>query len=50
VNITRVLGCPVVTVLRIDVATKMKIPFIRHENMVKVVVIQSVQLNLSNSF
>jgi len=28
----------------------MKIYFIRHENMVKVVIIQSVQQNLTNSF
>jgi len=40
VNIARVLGCPVVTVLRIDIATKMKICFTRHENMVKVIFIQ----------
>jgi hypothetical protein len=32
----RVLGCPVATVLRIDIATKMKMCLIRNENVVKV--------------
>jgi len=43
----RVLGCLAATVLRIGIATKMKICFIHHENVVKVVVIQSVQQNLT---
>jgi len=50
VNIARVLGCPGATVLRNGMTTKMKICVIRHENVVKVVVIQSVQQNLTNSF
>ena len=50
VNISRVLGCPVAIVLRTDIATNMKICFICHENVVKVVVIQSVQQNLTKSF
>ena len=49
-SIVRVLGCPVATVLRIDIATKMKICFISHENVVKVFVIQSVQQKLTRSF
>jgi len=50
VNIMRVLGCPVATVLRIDIVTKMKICFIRHENVVKVIVIQTIQQNVTKSF
>ena len=46
-NIARVLGCPVATVLRTDIATKMKICFIRHEKVVKVVVIQRVKQNFT---
>jgi len=49
-NIAGVFGCPAANVLRIDIATKLKICFIRHENVVTVVVIQSVQQNLTNSF
>ena len=45
-----VLGCPVATVLRIDIATKIKIFFIRHENVVNIVIVQSVQQNLTDSF
>jgi hypothetical protein len=38
-NIVRVFGCPVVKVLRIYIATKMNMFFIRDENVVKVVII-----------
>ena len=45
----RVLGYPVGTVLRIYIATNTKICFIRHENVVKDVVIQSVKQKLTKS-
>jgi len=40
------LGYPVATILTIDITTKMKICFITHENVVKVVVIHSSEQKL----
>jgi len=51
-NIKKVLNCPVATVLKIDIAPKLKICPILHVNVVNVIVIyiKSFQKILTNSF
>jgi hypothetical protein len=46
-KIAMVLVCPVATVLIINIATKMKICFIPHDNVVKVAVVHSSQQNIT---